>query len=285
MGTFRAVMSAWFLLPCAAVFGQGLADVEMTTTHVNGNVYMLEGRGGNIAVSVGTDGILVVDDQFAPLADKIKDAIAALQPGSIAFLLNTHHHGDHTGGNAIFAKEAAIIAHAGVRERLSRANNHDPNALPIITFDDSLTIHFNGETTRMVHFPGGHTDNDAVVFFPGSNVVHMGDLLFTGSFPSFYPNEGGDIRGYAKNVGKLIEMIPPDARIIAGHGRLATLDDVKAYHRMLTESVRIVQERIDAGMSEDEAKAAGLSEDVAAFESDFTSVETWIGKVYRNLAE
>ena len=273
------------VLGSAACWGQGLADVEIVTTHVAGNIYMLEGRGGNVAVSVGQNGILIVDDQFAPLADKIKNAIAALQPGAVSFVLNTHHHGDHTGGNAIFAKDATIIAQTAVRDRLSRANSHDPKSLPIITFDKSLTIHFNGETIRMVHFPSGHTDNDAVIFFPAANVVHIGDLLFTGSFPSFYPNEGGDIRGYANNVGKLIEMIPADAKIIAGHGALATLEDVKAFHRMLAESVRIVQERVEKGMSEDDAKAEGLPEEVAAFQSQFTSVETWIGKVYRNLAE
>lgn len=269
----------------ARVFAQSLDEVEIVTTHVGGNIHQLEGRGGNIAVSAGDDGILIVDDQFAPLAEKIKAAVAGIQQGSIAFLLNTHHHGDHTGGNAIFAKESVIVAQTGVRDRLSMANNHDPDALPIITFDESLSIHFNGEEIRMVHFPHGHTDNDAVVFFTGSNVVHMGDLLFTDSFPSWYPNEGGDIRGYAENVGKLIEMIPVNAPIIAGHGRLATIEDVKAFHAMLVESIRIVQERIDGGMSEDEAKAAGLPEEVARFRSDFTSVEAWVGKVYRDLKE
>lgn len=264
---------------------QALEDVEIVTTHIAGNVYMLEGRGGNIAVSVGDDGILIVDDQFAPLADKIKAAIAAIQPGSVAYVLNTHHHGDHTGGNAIFSKDATIIAQHGVRERLSASSHHDPNSLPIITFGQTLMIYFNGEAIRMVHFPHGHTDNDSVIFFPQSNVVHMGDLLFTGSFPSFYTNQGGDIRGYAKNVGDIIPMIPGGAKIIAGHGPLATIDDVKAFHQMLVKSIEIVRGRIDEGMSVEEARAAGLPQEIARYANEYTSVETWIGRIYQNLSQ
>ena len=151
----RIIFRVALVLVAAAAqgFAQSLDEVEIVTTHVGGNIHQLEGRGGNIAVSAGDDGILIVDDQFAPLAEKIKAAVADIQQGSIAFLLNTHHHGDHTGGNAIFAKESVIVAQTGVRDRLSKANNHDPDALPIITFDESLSIHFNGEEIRMVHFP------------------------------------------------------------------------------------------------------------------------------------
>ncbi|MEM9491778.1 MAG: MBL fold metallo-hydrolase, partial [Myxococcota bacterium] len=152
-------------------------DVKITTVPVSGNIYMLIGRGGNIGVSVGDDGILIVDDQFAPLADKIRAALAELDKGDLQYVLNTHHHGDHTGGNPVFGKEATIIAHDNVRKRLI-ADNKPAEGWPVITFDTTLTVHFNGEEIRAVHFAKGHTDGDSVIFFEKSNVVHMGDHFF-----------------------------------------------------------------------------------------------------------
>lgn len=262
-----------------------MADVEIKVEHVAGAIYMLEGAGGNIAASVGADGILIVDDQFAPLAPKIRTAIKDLHNGKISYVLNTHHHADHTGGNAEFAAEARIIGHTNVRTRLSRPRQHKKESLPVITFDDSLSVHFNGEEIQMIHFPNGHTDSDSIVIFTGSNVVHMGDLLFTASFPSFYTNEGGDIEGYARNVGEIIELMPEDARIIAGHGRLATLDDVKDFYAMLVDTTGIVRKQIEAGKTLEDVQAAGLPEEYDRWESSFTSVEQWVTKVYRNLAE
>jgi glyoxylase-like metal-dependent hydrolase (beta-lactamase superfamily II) len=260
--------------------------IELKTTHVAGPVFLLEGgSGGNIGVSVGDDGILIVDDQFAPLAEKIRAALRQLSDGKLVFLLNTHHHFDHTGGNAVFGEEALIIAHENVRTRLAKPQNHEKSALPIVTFGDSLSIFFNGEEIRMLHFPHGHTDNDSVIFFTGSRVVHMGDLLFTDSFPSFYPSDGGDIEGYAKNVGSILELLPAGAKIIAGHGRLASVEDVEAFHRMLVETIAIVRQRIAAGMTMEEARDAGLPEQYHRFANTYTSVATWITKLYTNLAD
>ncbi len=169
------------------------SKVEIKSTKVSGNVYMLEGAGGNIGVSVGPDGILIVDDQYAPLADKIKAALKTLGEGKLKFVLNTHWHADHTGSNAAFGPEAPVIAHDNVRKRLSteqrseffkRTTPPSPReALPIITFGHSLTVHFNGEEIRVIHFPQGHTDGDSIIFFTNSNVVHMGDHFFAGRFP------------------------------------------------------------------------------------------------------
>src|SRR4026209_1900451 len=169
------------------------SKVEIKSTKVNGNVYMLEGAGGNIGVSVGADGILIVDDQFAPLADKIRAALKSLGEGKLKFILNTHWHGDHTGGNASFGPEAPIIAHDNVRRRLATEQKSEffkrttpaspKEALPVITFDKSLSVHFNGEEIKVIHFPQGHTDGDSVIFFTSSNVVHLGDDFFAGRFP------------------------------------------------------------------------------------------------------
>jgi glyoxylase-like metal-dependent hydrolase (beta-lactamase superfamily II) len=169
---------------------QEMSDVEITATRVADNVYMLQGRGGNIGVSVGSDGVLLVDDQYAPLADKIRAALSEIVGGAVEleFVLNTHWHGDHVGGNAEFGAEAPVIAHANVRERMSTRQETSfgvvepsaPEALPVLTFGDSVSIHFNGEEIRAIHYPHGHTDGDAVIFFTGSNVVHMGDVHFAG---------------------------------------------------------------------------------------------------------
>ena len=159
------------------------SQVQMKATKVSGNVYMLEGVGGNIGVSVGPDGILIVDDQYAPLADKIRESLKGLADRKLRFILNTHWHEDHTGSNVVFGPEAPIIAHDNVRKRMASEHKSEffksttpaspKEALPVITFNQTLTLHFNGEEIRAIHFPQGHTDGDIVVFFTSSNVVHL----------------------------------------------------------------------------------------------------------------
>ena len=157
------------------------ANVTIETVPVTGNISMLIGSGGNIGVSTGEDGLLIIDDQYAPLAAKIRAALSQLNPDAPKFLLNTHFHGDHTGGNADFGVASIIIAHENVRGRLVAEDSPSP-ALPVITFDDDVTVHFNGENITLIHMPRGHTDTDSVVMFEDSNVVHMGDHFFNGSF-------------------------------------------------------------------------------------------------------
>jgi cyclase len=269
-----------------------LSKVEIKSTQVSGNVYMLEGAGGNIGVSVGSDGILIVDDQFAPLAEKIRAALKKLGEGKLKYILNTHWHGDHTGGNKEFGPEAPIIAHDNVRKRLSgelkpasgNAQPAPPEALPVITFDQSLSVFFNGEEIRVIHFPHGHTDGDSVIFFTRSNVVHMGDHFFNGMFPFVDLASGGDVEGYARNVEAVIAKVPAGAKIIPGHGPLATVEDLKKFHQMMVETIGIVREKMKAGKTADQIKAEGLGDKWANWGNGFIKTPAWIQSIYQSLS-
>ncbi|HET7112119.1 MAG TPA: MBL fold metallo-hydrolase [Pyrinomonadaceae bacterium] len=280
-------------LPAGAVAQTDFSKVEIKPTKVAGNVYMLEGAGGNIGVSVGPDGILIVDDQFAPLADKIRAALKGLNQGKLRFILNTHWHGDHTGGNASFGPEAPIIAHDNVRKRLSTEQRIEffkstvpaapKEALPVITFNQSLSVHFNGEEIRVIHYPSGHTDGDSVIFFTASNVVHLGDDFFAGRFPFVDVDSGGNVVGLAKNVGEIITKIPAGAKLIPGHGPLSTIDDLKLFHRMLLETTDVVRKKVAAGKTLDQIKSEGLPEEWKSWGTGFIKTEQWIELIHASL--
>lgn len=273
------------VLLCIAAWAQrDYSRIKIKTTHVAGNIYMLEGAGGNIGVSAGPDGTLIVDDQFAPLAEKIRNALKELGEGPLEFLINTHFHGDHTGGNAVFGDEAHIIAHANVRKRL-QVEDASEEALPVVTFDDSLSIHFNGEEIRVIHFPNSHTDGDSVIFFTGSNVVHIGDLFFSGRFPYVDLSSGGDVEGLIRHIEKLLAELPPDVKLIPGHGPLSDLDDLKTYHRTLVATTEVVRDQIEAGKSLEEIKAAGLPKKWRSWGAGFISTSRWIEIVHQSLAK
>lgn len=279
------IVAAIAVFLCIAAWAQrDYTRIQIKTTHVAGNIYMLEGAGGNIGVSVGPDGILLVDDQFAPLAEKIRNALKALDDGPLKFLINTHFHGDHTGGNAIFGAEAPIISHVNVRKRLQMESS-SKEGLPVVTFNDSLSIHFNGEEIRVLHFPNSHTDGDSVIFFTGSNVVHMGDLFFSGRFPYVDLNNGGDVEGLIKHIEKLLTELPPDVKLIPGHGPLSDIDDLKTYHRTLVATTDMIRDQIKAGKGLAEIKAAGLPKKWRSWGAGFISTGRWIEIVHRSLAE
>jgi len=269
------------------------SKVVIKATKISGNVYMLEGSGGNIGVSVGPDGILIVDDQFAPLADKIRAALKQLGEGKLRFILNTHWHGDHTGGNVVFGPEAPIIAHDNVRKRLATEQKSEffkrttpaspKEALPVITFDQSLSVYFNGEEIRAIHFPHGHTDGDSVIFFTNSNVVHLGDDFFAGRFPFVDLESGGSVEGLIKNIGELITKIPATAKLIPGHGPISTLDDLKSYHRMLVQTTEIVRQKIAAGKTLDQIKSEGLPDEWKPWGTGFIKTDLWVETIYKSL--
>ena len=286
-----AVVAAAALLAAPATAQQDLSAVEVTAQHVAGPVHMLTGAGGNIGVSAGDDGILIIDDQFAPLADKIRAAIAGISAGDLEFVVNTHFHGDHTGGNVVFGEEALIVAHTNVRKRLAegagaRGQSVDPApkvALPVVTYDIGVSIHFNGEQLMIGHLAGGHTDGDSFVYFMDSNVIHLGDQFFAGRFPFVDVASGGNAVGLRDSIGNVLDRLPEDAKVIPGHGSLSTVDDLKTYHRMLTESVATVKAAKDAGKSVEEIQAAGLSDEWNGWGSGFINESVFIGFIFESL--
>ena len=285
-----------FVLFLFAVSVQAQTDwskVEVKAQKVSGNVYMLEGAGGNIGVSVGDDGILIVDDQYAPIADKIRAALKGIADKKLRFILNTHWHGDHTGGNVVFGPEAPIIAHDNVRKRMSTEQKSEifkrttpaapKEALPVVTFNQNLTVHFNGEEIRAIHYPHGHTDGDSVIFFTSSNVVHLGDNFFAGRFPFVDLDSGGNVEGLTKNIGEIIEKIPAGAKLIPGHGPLSTIDDLKTYHNMLLKTSDVVRQKIAAGKTLDQIKTEGLPDEWKSWGTGFIKTDLWLEIVYKSL--
>lgn len=265
-------------------------DVQIKVEKVNGNVYALFGQGGNIGVSYGADGLLTIDTQFERIADKIKAELKKLGSDKPKFTFNTHWHGDHTGGNVIFGQDAIIIAHTNVRNRLlnvteSRGQKRTPTpkiGLPMITYDQGLSVYFNGEEIKAVHFPKGHTDGDTVIFFTGSNVVHLGDDFFVGRFPFVDLDSGGSVEGLVKNIGEMIQMIPADAKLIPGHGAVSNIDDLKNYHQMLIETTLLVRKAMKEGKSLDEIKKAGFPEKYKEAGSGFINTDAWIETIFKS---
>lgn len=280
------------LLP-AAGYAQEFADVEIKTTHVAGSVYMLEGRGGNIGVTAGPDGLIMIDDQFEPLAPKIREALDKLAKGNgeLKFVLNTHFHGDHTGGNPVFGREATIIAHSNVRKRLItaqdlRGKTRPPlpeSGWPVITFEESVSLHFNGEEIRALHMANAHTDGDSVIIFTKSKVAHLGDLFFAGRFPYVDLDHGGNVQHLALHIGRLVEELPADVRIIPGHGPLSNRDDLKEYHRMLTFSIEHVGKHLRAGRNIGEIQAIGMPSEWRKWGAGFITTERWLETVATSL--
>jgi cyclase len=253
----------WLFALASAQERLDLSKIQEKVTKVAGNIYMIEATGGfgggNIGVSVGEDGIVIVDDQFAPLAPKIEAALKGISDKPVRFVLNTHWHGDHTHGNRVWGKSASIIAHQNVRKRLLAPDPDSKEmtpavALPVITFEHGVAVHLNGEDIRAMHFPNGHTDGDSVIFFTQSNVIHMGDDFFNGMFPFVDLETGGSVRGYIEAVEKVARQAKPDTKFIPGHGPIATLDDLKSYLAMLKDTYQIVAAAVKQGKTLDQLK-------------------------------
>jgi len=269
------------LLVSTAVAQQDFSKVEIKATPVSNNIYMLEGSGGNIGVCVGADGILIVDDQFAPLADKIAAALAQLNPGKLKYLINTHHHGDHTGGNeAVSGRGAIILAQANVRVNLAKDPKTPATALPVITFTQNATVYFNGEEISATHYGPAHTNGDSVIRFKNANVIHMGDQMMTERFPFIDFSSGGDLDGIMANWKTIIASAPADVKIIPGHGRLATLDDLKQLAAIVEESTALVRKGMAAGKTLEQLKAEGLPEKFKSWGSGFINTNRWIETIY-----
>ena len=251
---------------------QDFSKVEIRTTKLGDTLYMLQGAGGNIGVSAGEDTVFIVDDQFAPLTPKIAAAIQKISTKPVQFVLNTHWHGDHTGGNENLGRAGAIIvAHENVRKRLSTdqfidmiKSKEKPLAkvgLPVVTFTTGLTFHLNGEQIRVVHAPRAHTDGDAIVHFDGSDVVHMGDTFWNGLYPFVDYSSGGSISGTIDACDRVLAMTTDKSRFIPGHGPLGTRADLQAYRDMLVAISTRVQKAIAEGKTDEEIVKLAPSKD------------------------
>jgi cyclase len=294
-----AIAAALFIPLATRAQEQDFSKVQIKVTKVSGNIYMLEGAGGNIAASVGEDGIVLVDDEFAPLAEKIAAALKNLNitDKPVRFVINTHYHGDHTGGNANFAKGGStLIAQDNVRKRLESggaAGNGgsvkmenkpaEKAALPIITFEHDVTVHLNGEDIRALHFPAGHTDSDAIIYFPKNNVVHMGDDFVRYGYPFIDVAAGGSVQGMIAACEKSIEQLPADVKVIPGHGALSNVDDVRVYIKMLKETSAAVEAAIKANKSLDEMKKEKILAPWSKFASDFQNDDVFTETLYYSL--
>ena len=262
--------------PASGAEADRFADVKVSALHVAGSVYMLTGAGGNIGVSVGDDGTLIIDDQFAPLAGRIQAAIDSLGGAAPRLVLNTHFHGDHTGSNAHFGRAGTIIAHDNVRLRLLDVENGERYALPLVTFEDRVRIHFNDDEVDFIHLPDGHTDGDSVVWFKNANVIHMGDHLFSGRFPYIDTASGGTVEGFVRNLETVLDMVPEDIRVIPGHGDLGSVVTIAESIEMIRDTLKQVREATAAGRSAEEIVETGLGDRWAEYGSGFINTQRWI---------
>lgn len=263
------------------------------TEKVAGSIYALFGSGGNIGLSVGEDGILMIDTQFANVADRVRAEMAKLGSDKPRFIFNTHWHGDHTGGNEPFGASSLIIAHENVRKRMAettmfrgQARTPSPKvALPMITYASGVSVFFNGEEVKAFHMPRGHTDGDTVLHFTRSNVFHLGDKFFVARFPFVDLESGGTVQGLIGNIGDLLQLIPADAKIIPGHGPVATINELRDYHQMIIDTSVMIRQEMAKGKTLDELKAAGLPEKYKEAGSGFINTNAWIETVFRSYSK
>ena len=273
--------------------------VSIGATKLNETLTMLSGvggfSGGNVIVSSGPDGMLIIDDKLDSMTDKLIAALDKIGDSkNLRFIVNTHWHFDHAGGNKELGNTATIVAHTNVRERMSTEQKIDAfemvippspkSALPVITYDDSVTIHFNGEEIELFHYPSSHTDTDSVVYFSRSNVLNKGDLFFNGHFPFIDIHNGGDVENMADSIADMVERFPADATIVPGHGPLAKMKDLKAFHRMLTDTTALVVKMVEDGMSLEQAQAAGLPKKWDGW-TWMIDKPTWIAIIYNSLTK
>ena len=268
----------WLLTP-ASHAQQDFSNVEIVAHHVAGSVYYLQGAGGNIGLSIGEDGVVMIDDQYAPLTDKILAAIRQLNEGEIRFVINTHVHGDHTGGNENLGKLGILIlARDEVRVRL--AAQSPAAALPVLTYSDAITIHLNGEEVYAFPVPPAHTDGDTFILFVDSDVIHTGDVFRTTAFPVIDTNNGGTLDGSIQALGLLIGTAGPDTLILPGHGEVSTRMDVMGFRDMILDVRDQVAPMVESGMSYEEVAAA---DPTAAYNDRYGNPDRFLRAVYIEL--
>ncbi len=274
---------------------QSIEEVEIGVSSVAEGVFMLTGRGGNLGLVVTEEGAFLIDDQYAPLTDKILAAVQSVTDQPVKFVLNTHWHGDHTGGNENLASQGTlVVAHDNVRERMSSEQVSEffgrttppsaGGALPVMTFDNTVTFHLGNQTVHAFHVPHAHTDGDSVVHLPDANVIHTGDIVFYGLYPFVDVDSGGSLAGMISAVERIAELADEDTAIITGHGPRIDRKQLLGYHEMLTTVHQRLTDAISEGQSLEQIKAAGLT---AEYDEDwgggFIPTERWIELLYRDL--
>lgn len=290
--TRLALLLSFFALPA---FGQDFSKVEIRTEKLSETVYMLVGAGGNLGLSVGEDAVFLVDDQFAPLTPKIEAAIGKLTAKPVKFVLNTHWHGDHTGGNENLGKAGAlIVAHENVRKRMSVENfieflgmktQPDPRiALPVVTFTTDVTFHLNGDEIFAQHAPRAHTDGDAIVHFRKSDVVHMGDVMFNKLYPFIDTSTGGTVEGVIAAADRTLKEVGEGTKIIPGHGPLANRADLQAYRTMLATISGRIRDQLRAKRTLDQVQASKpTAEFDAVWGKGFLKPDKFVEMLYKNM--
>ncbi|MCB1674913.1 MAG: MBL fold metallo-hydrolase [Halioglobus sp.] len=276
--------------PLAALAQPATAPPSVTVTPIQGSLYLLQGKGGNVVASVGGDGILMIDDDYAEYAAAYHDALKSIAgtAGLPRFVVNTHWHFDHTGTNAYWGERGSVIlAQTNVYERMStrqdmaffnRVLEPSPRAaLPVVTYADSLVLHFNNDRVEVQHYPGGHTDGDSVVFFTADDVIHMGDHYFKDSFPFVDLGSGGNVKTYTANVAAVLQRIDDSTVVVPGHGALATKADLERFHHMLRATTARVRSNLEQGLSVEQISAQGLGPEWDSWDQGLIDTPTWIG--------
>jgi len=296
MKTICPIALSGLLLTTTAFADPGTEALTVQTTPLKGPLYFMQGKGGNVLASVGKDGILIIDDDYVEYADAYHQALKAVAgtPGLPSFVINTHWHFDHTGGNAYWGERGAVImAQENVYQRMSTRQEMkafdrvvEPSpapALPVVTYADSVTLRFNDDRLEVRHFPTGHTDGDSVVFFTEENVVHMGDHFFKDRFPFVDLGSGGNVLGYTENVAAILDLVNDSTVIVPGHGSIADKADLQRYHHMLVNTTAQVRAALEKGLSVEQISEQGLGPEWADWGQGFINEKAWISFIAGSL--
>jgi cyclase len=285
----RYIILLLVMLPMLAFSQRDWSQMHVKTTEIAPGLYRLfVGEGVAVVAWTGDDGLLIIDAAYEQTAPQLVQALAEISPGSVDYLINTHIHGDHTGGNVILGKDADIIAHHFVRDYLSTERKQGDriippmpdHAIPNITFSDDMMLVFNGQALQLKHLPGGHTGGDIIIYFPQSKVLVAGDLLFADNFPFVDVNNGGHPFVFLENLAWIINHFPADLTIIGGHGPVYTMAEFINYRETLLQTLEVVREAKANGMSLEQMKASRIMQSWEEMGKGFISEDRWIETLY-----
>ena len=285
----RNIFLTFMLMPLLVLAQRDWSQIEITVTELSPGLHRLfVANAVAVVVSHGDDGVLVIDAAYEQSTDRLMEEIRKISDKPIKYLINTHHHADHTGGNKVIGKDADIIAHPNVNEFLSKEQQRGETvipafpeyALPNILVDDNMDMVFNGEKIQITHLEGGHTFGDLIVYFPQANVLVMGDLLFAGYFPFVDVNNGGNPRTYLENVQRVLDHFPGDVTLVGGHGPVYNLTELQKWHDELVKTFAVVAEAKSRGMSQEQMKSQRILQEWENMGSFFITEDRWIETLY-----